>query len=325
MHLAVSLGCVQQARIRILVQPVLQLRINLHHRCLARSENQIVAVQELQNPKLQQTIQQAGEYLDLAVTLRVKSTWCRYLRDDRDTRGFFNEDPMRKSDMFAEQIAACAAEAYLSCGGGGHEHAAPSSHQIKSIRIAAASLEAQLEASARWIIPIAKAPGFREPLRELGETPSAIPPRAAGRPGLILRRAFVLRLAESLYDLTSTFPVKLLTVAAALGWEDTGERQIRDILSTDTRVAIAGRARARREAEISSENATRHLLARIAVDRDSTPPRDERSDPQKLAEILRLLASLSDQTASTVMMDELTRLAEEFGIEAERHPSGGGN
>ncbi|CAG9268301.1 conserved hypothetical protein [Paraburkholderia unamae] len=285
-----------------------------------------MAVQELQNPKLQHTIQQAGEYLDLAVNRRVTSAWCRYLRDDRDTRGFFNEDPMRKSDMFTEQVAARAAEAYLSCGGGGYEHAVPNSQQIKSIRVAAASLEAQLEASARWIIPGAKAPGFREPLRELGASPSAIPPRAAGRPGLILRRAFVLRLAESLYDLTSTFPVKVLTVATALGWEDTGERQIRDILSTDTRVAIAERARARRAAEISSENATRHLLARVAVDRDSTGPKEEQSDPQKLTEILRLLGSFSDRTASTVMIDELTRLADEFGIEAADRPAGhGGN
>lgn len=281
-----------------------------------------MAVEELQNPKLKHAIQQAGEFLNLAVNRRVTSSWCRYLRDDRDTRGFFNEDPMRKSDMFGELVAVRTAEAYLSCGDGDVRHEAPTSLQIKAIRVAASSLEAQLEASARWLIPGAQMPGFRDPLRELGETPSVIPPRTAGRPGMILRRAFVLCLAESLYDLTSTFPVKLLTVATSLGWEETGERQIRDILSNDTRVAIAGRARAKRAAEISSENATRHLLAKVAADRDPVARKDERSDPQKLTEILRLLASFSDQTASTVMIDELTRLAAEFGIDAEPHAPG---
>lgn len=271
---------------------------------------------ELENPKLKRAVQDARAFLELPRKERAACAWCRYLREDRETRTFFTEDAMRKTGVFSELVATRVAEAYVTTESGEVEDCVPTSREIAAIKNAASSLRQQLDGAGSWLVPTAKASTFREPLAELSETPSLIPPRSAGRPPLLRRRAFVLRLAESLYELCSSFPIKVLMVATALAWEETGERQIRDILSSEVRLAIIGRVTAARRAKTASDNVTRQLLDRVATEtRVSKHSSDERSDPEKLAAVLLLLDSLVDKTASTAMVDEVSRLAQEFGIE----------
>jgi hypothetical protein len=131
------------------------------------------------------------------------------------------------------------------------------------------------------------------------------------------RRAFVLRLAESLCAMTSTIPTKLLMVAAVLGWEETSDRTIREILTKETRAAITARTAANRKAFIASENEAHNLINRVSINTNSvgTSVTDGRSDGEKVADALRVLETLTDRTASTVMLDALAGFAVEFGVE----------
>jgi hypothetical protein len=147
--------------------------------------------------------------------------------------------------------------------------------------------------------------------------PSWLEARTAGRLPLGKRRAFVLRLAESLCAMTSTIPTKLLMVATVLGWEETSDRTIREILTKETREAIAARTAANRKAVIASEKEAHNLINRVSVNTNlaGASVADGRSDGEKVADTLRLLETLTDRTASTVMVDALAGFAVEFGVE----------
>jgi hypothetical protein len=44
---------------------------------------------------------------------RAASDWLRHLREDRDSRTFFNENALRQAPMFAMKVAEEVAKAYL--------------------------------------------------------------------------------------------------------------------------------------------------------------------------------------------------------------------
>jgi hypothetical protein len=117
--------------------------------------------------------------------------------------------------------------------------------------------------------------------------------------------------------MTSTIPTKLLMVATVLGWEETSDRTIREILTKEVREAIAVQTAANRKAVIASENEAFSLINRVSVNPDSAgaPVADGRSDGEKVADAMRLLETLTDRTAATVMVDALAAFADEFAVE----------
>ncbi|WP_206996537.1 hypothetical protein [Trinickia mobilis] len=271
---------------------------------------------------------EARGYLAMSPHAQAQSSWLKSIRDDRDTRTFFAGEAIRSTTGFAVAVAALVAKAYVVCVESGEEALAPTVKQVEGLKASASALASKLESAGGWVVPDARRSEFREPLRRLASAPSTLAPRAVGRPPLLKRRQFVLSLAESLYELSATFPIKLLMIAAIKGWEDTGERQIRDILTETVRSSIASTVRARRAAQVGYENATFALLNRVKV----APPTlvaakrtDTRSDAEKIAAGLELFRSLTDPTASILMVDAVRGIADELGIlpEAQTEADGG--
>ncbi|MFM0114595.1 hypothetical protein [Paraburkholderia nemoris] len=275
-----------------------------------------MTVLDTENQHLSLALERAGQFLAQGPQQRAASDWLRHLREDRDSRTFFNGNALRRSPMFAMKVAEEVAKAYLGCSDVREGQIAPTGTQVRALQATASALESELVAAGAWLIADATGPAFREPLCQLQAMPSRVPPRTAGRLPVGKRRMFVLHLAESLYALGAEFPTKFLMVAAILAWEETSDRTIRLILTQEVRDAIAARAAATRAAGVASENATHRLLSRVRVKPvpagAGTP--DNRPDVDKLADALRLLESFTDRTAATVMVAALSQLADEFGI-----------
>lgn len=275
-----------------------------------------MTVLAIDNQTLADTIERAQAFLATQPQKRAADNWCRYLRDDRDSRTFFDATPMTQSTVFGVKVAEAVARAYLACVEGQAAELAPTVAQVRKLQASASAFEADLDSAGSWVIGDRTDPAFREPLSRICAAPSRVPPRSAGRLPLGDRRAFVLHLARSLYVLSSSFPTKFLMVATVLAWEETSDRTIRSILTPAVRSTIAAQAASERVAGIASENATHHLISRVSVNPVSTPliGGDSRSDGEKIAEALRLLRSLTDPTAATVTVATLMELADEFGI-----------
>jgi hypothetical protein len=276
-----------------------------------------VTVLDTENRQLSFTLERAREFLSMHPRERAASEWFRYLYEDRDSRSFFSGDPLRRTTAFGLVVAAHVARAYLDCANVSEIELAPTGRQVRAIQARASALEAEIEAAGPWLIADAESSEFRGPLRRLRVNPSQLEARTAGRLPLGKRRAFVLRLAESPCEMTSTIPTKLLMVATVLGWEETSDRTIREILTKETREAIAARTGANRKAVIASEKEAHSLINRVSVNPNSAgaSAADGRSDGEKVADALRLLETLTDRTASTVMVDALAGFAVEFGVE----------
>jgi len=271
-----------------------------------------VTVLDTENRQLSFALERAREFLSMHPREQAASEWFRYLHEDRDSRSFFSGDPLRRTTAFGLVVAAHVARAYLDCANVSEIELAPTGRQVR-----ASALEAEIEAAGPWLIADADSSEFRGSLRRLRVNPSRLEARTAGRLPLGKRREFVLRLAESLCAMTSTIPTKLLMVATVLGWEETSDRTIREILTKETREAITARTAANRKAVIASENEAYNLINRVSVNTNSAggSAADGRSDGEKFADALRLLETLTDRTASTVMIDALAGFAVEFGVE----------
>lgn len=281
-------------------------------------------ISEKEQTHLAHAYDEARAYLAMSPRAQAQTAWLKSIRDDRDARGFFSGDAFRSTTSFAVAVGALIAKAYVACAESHEEELAPTVKEVEGLKASATALEFRLEAAGGWLHPGARRSEFREPLRRLASTPSTLAPRSAGRPPLLKRRQFILLLAESLYDLTSTFHVKLLMVAALKGWEDVGERQIRDILTENAKSFIISAVRERRAAQIESENSTFALLSRVSV---PPPPLDEanradsRTDAEKVAAALDLLRSLTDTTASISMVDAVSGLADDFDMLPDENTS----
>ncbi|CAM2195994.1 conserved protein of unknown function [Paraburkholderia kururiensis] len=287
-----------------------------------KNSGSYVTVLDTESQYLSIALERAQAFLALDLRHRSTADWYRQLREDRDSRTFFNANVIRRTPMFGVKVAEQVAKAYLACADLCDEEIAPTGRQVRALRSKAFALEAELEMAGPWVIADAESPAFREPLRRLARSPSRLTPRTAGRLPLGKRRAFVLSLAASLYALSGEFPTKFLMVATILVWEETSDRTIRNILTPEARELIVTRAAADRAARIASENEAQRLINRVSV---NTVPAgaiaaDARSDAVKVADALRLLKTLTDCTAAVVMVDALAGLADEFGI--ERSPRG---
>ncbi|MET1535262.1 hypothetical protein [Burkholderia sola] len=268
-----------------------------------------------ENQSLAATIARAQAFLVMRAHEKAADGWHRYLRDDRDSRTFFDATPMTRSTAFGVKVAEAVAKAYLACLEGKGNDLAPTVAQVRKLQASASAFEADLDSAGPWVIGDGVDPAFREPLRRISTAPSRVPPRSAGRLPLGDRRAFVLQLAQSLYALGNSFPTKFLMVAAVLAWEETSDRSIRSILTPAVRETIVAQVVLERAASIASENATHHLISRVSVNPpNALPTIDTRSDSEKIAETLRLLGTLTDPTAAAVTVATLMELAEEFGI-----------
>lgn len=278
----------------------------------------VVTVREKEVTDLAIAYEQARAFLALDTRQKAESDWFRSIRDDRDARTFFSSTPLTKSTGFAVHVATLVAQAYVGCVESGEDELAPTGTEVRDLKVRARELEKELEAAGSWLIQEARTREFREPLRKLGEYPSRLVPRTAGRRPLLGRRTFVLTLAESLYELTSTFPTKFLMATAVRAWEETSDRQIREVLTDDQRSSVVAVVHARRNASLASENATIRLINRVSIaqPRPEGPSADSRSDAEKVSDALNLLKSLADPTTSMTMTDALSALAREFGLDA---------
>ncbi|MBN3729540.1 hypothetical protein [Burkholderia sp. Tr-20390] len=268
------------------------------------------------NQALADTVERAQAFLATPPQKRATDDWCRYLRDDRDSRTFFDATPMTRSTVFSVKVAEAVAKAYLACAEAKDVEAAPTVAQVRKLQASAFAFEADLDSAGSWVVADRSDPAFREPLRRICAAPSRVPPRAAGRLPLADRRAFVLHLAQSLYVLSGGFPTKFLMVAGVLAWEETSDRTIRQILTPAVRETIIAQAAIDRAASIAGENATHLLINRVSVKSVSNQSGavDNRRDDEKVAEAVRLLGALTDRTAATVMVAMVMEQANEFGI-----------
>jgi hypothetical protein len=151
-----------------------------------------VTVLDTENQHLSLALERAREFLARSPQQRAASDWLRHLREDRDSRTFFNGNALRQAPMFAMKVADEVAKAYLACADVREELIAPTGTQVRTLRATATALETELDAAGTWLIADATSPAFREPLRQLQAMPSQVPPRTAGRLPVGKRRMFVL-------------------------------------------------------------------------------------------------------------------------------------
>jgi hypothetical protein len=278
---------------------------------------QSISVKEAEVSAVDAVYDEARAYLALDTNARANSEWFKWIRRDRDADVFFSK-PNYGLTGFGTQVAVLVAKAYVDCVEDTVGSTfGPTGTEVEQVRLCARTLDRTLKRSRAWVIECAKTPSFQDSLTELAEHPSALPVRTAGRKPMTQRRCFVLALAKSLCVLTDDIPVKLIMVASLRGWPGTDEREVRRILTEDVKSSIKAAVIEERARSTHSERTSNAVLARI---RASTKPEpstqtDSRSDAEKLAVAMALLATLTDVTASTVMVDSLAGQAREFGIE----------
>jgi hypothetical protein len=278
---------------------------------------QSISVKEAEVSAVDAAYDEARAYLALDTNAKANSGWFKWIRRDRDADSFFSR-PNYGLTGFGTQVAILVAKAYVDCVEDAVGSAfGPTGTEVEQVRLCARTLDTTLKRSRAWVIERAKAPSFQDSLSELAERPSALPVRTAGRKPMTQRRCFVLALAKSLCMLTDDIPVKLIMVASLRGWQGTDDREVRRILTEEVKSSIKASVIAERASSTDSERTSNAVLARIQA---STRPKasaqtDGRTDAGKLAAAMALVATLTDVTASTVMVDSLAGLAQEFGIE----------
>jgi hypothetical protein len=278
---------------------------------------QSISVKEAEVSAVDVAYDEARAYLALDTNAKANSGWFKWIRRDRDSDSFFSR-PNYGLTGFGTQVAILVAKAYVDCVEDAVGSAfGPTGTEVEQVRLCARTLDTTLKRSRAWVIERAKAPSFQDSLSELAERPSALPVRTAGRKPMTQRRCFVLALAKSLCMLTDDIPVKLIMVASLRGWQGTDDREVRRILTEEVKSSIKASVIAERASSTDSERTSNAVLARIQA---STRPKasaqtDGRTDAGKLAAAMALVATLTDVTASTVMVDSLAGLAQEFGIE----------
>jgi hypothetical protein len=263
---------------------------------------------------------QATAFLNLDQTARAKSVWFTSFRDDKDVRYFF-----KKKSVLAEgtslQVAVIAqiAHAVVSCVEDGEPDVAPTGSDVNKLKKSAADLAATLNsAHTSWLIPEARTRGFQEPLRKLQTMPSIVPPRSAGRLPMTERRTFILRLAHTICEISDDIPIRFITAATARAWEETTERQVRDVLTATEKASIRALVETNRRNLADSENATHLAVSRASIVPNRTVPRaDMRTDSERLAQIFSILNSFADETAAIVFHDALATAASEMGIKPD--------
>lgn len=262
--------------------------------------------------------EQSNAFLNLDQTARAKSDWFTRFRDDKDVRSFFKKKSvLAKGTSLQVAVIAQIAHAVISCVEDGEPDAAPTGSEVNKLKKSAADLATKLSlAHTSWLIPEARRRGFQEPLRKLQTMPSVVPARSAGRLPMTERRTFILRLALAICEISDDIPIRFITAATARAWEETTERQVREVLTATEKASIRALVEANRREFAESENATHLAVSRASIVPNRTAPRaDMRTDGQRLAQIFSILNSFADETAAIVFHDALATAASELGIE----------
>ncbi|WP_322007602.1 hypothetical protein [Paraburkholderia tropica] len=272
------------------------------------------------NSNLASMYGQATDFLKLDQSARAQSVWFASFRDDKDVRYFFKKKSiLDKGKGLQVAVIAQIAHAVVSCVEDGEPDVAPTGSEVNKLKKSAADLATQLSsARASWLIPEARTRGFQEPLRKLQTMPSIVPARSAGRLPMTERRTFILRLAHALCEISDDIPIRFITAATARAWEETTERQVRDVLTAAEKASIRTHVEANRRNLAESENAAHLALSRASIVPNRTAPlADMRTDGERLAQIFSILNSFADETAAIVLHDALATAASELGIEPD--------
>ncbi|WP_322054455.1 hypothetical protein [Paraburkholderia bannensis] len=272
------------------------------------------------NSNLASMYEQATDFLKLDQAARAQSVWFTSFRDDKDVRYFFKKKSiLAKGTSLQVAVIAQIAHAVVSCVEDGEPDVAPTGSEVNKLKKSAADLATQLSsARAFWLIPEARTRGFQEPLRKLQTMPSIVPARSAGRLPMTERRTFILRLAHALCEISDDIPIRFITAATARAWEETTERQVRDVLTAAEKVSIRALVEANRRNLAESENAAHLALSRASIVPNRTASlADMRTDGERLAQIFGILNSFADETAAIVLHDALATAASELGIEPD--------
>ncbi|VWC76066.1 hypothetical protein BLA39750_00879 [Burkholderia lata] len=272
------------------------------------------------NSNLASMYEQAGVFLNLDQAARAQSAWFKSFRDDKDVRSFFKKKSvLAKGTSLQVAVIAQIAHVVVSCIEDGEPDLAPTGSEVRELMKSATELATKLN-SARpsWLIPEVRTRGFQEPLRKLQATPSIVPARTAGRLPMTQRRTFILRLAHAICEISDEIPVRFITAATARAWEETTERQVREVLTAEERDSIRALVKVKRRNLVDSENTAHLAVSRASVMPSRTSPKpDTRTDGQRLAQVLDIVNGFSDETAAIVLHDALTTAASELGIEPD--------
>jgi hypothetical protein len=194
---------------------------------------------------------------------------------------------------------------------------APNGSEVNTLKKSAADLATKLSsAHTSWLNPDARTRGFQEPLRKFQTMPSIVPARSAGRLPMTERRTLILRLAHAICEISDDIPIRFITAATARAWEETTERQVRDVLTAAEKASIQALVEANRRNPTESENATHLAVSRASIVPNRTAHRaDMRTDSHRLAQIVSILNGFADETAAIVFHDALATAASELGVE----------
>ncbi|UIN20699.1 hypothetical protein [Herbaspirillum frisingense] len=268
-----------------------------------------------ENILLKRCCLEAGNFLALEIRERASSEWFLSIQRSPDARTFFKRTVLSKGVVLQVSAVTAVANSFLSCCGE-DVRIPPAKSEVDSLQHQAAALKSQLDKAGRsWLIPEARSQEFQVPLARLAEAPSTVAPRGAGRLPNLPRRSFVLHLAESLYGLVDDFPVRFIAGVAAQAWEETDERQVREILSNTEREKIKAQIQLKRKSAVSAEVDTHLLISRLSVAkriRLSASP--EKTDAARLLEMLELAKGMADSTAASTLIGVLNAAATELGM-----------
>jgi hypothetical protein len=216
------------------------------------------------NSNLASMYEQANAFLNLDQTARAKSDWFTSFRDDKDVRSFFKKKSvLAKGTSLQDAVIAQIAHTVISCVEDGEPDVAPTGSEVNKLKKSAADLAAKLSAAhASWLIPEARTRVLQEPLRKLQTMPSVIPAHSAGRLPMNERRIFILRLAHAICGICDDIPIRFITAATARAWEETTERQVREVLTATEKASIRALAEADRRNFAEAENATHLAVSR---------------------------------------------------------------
>jgi hypothetical protein len=270
------------------------------------------------NETLASTCREARHFLNLDQSARAESEWFKSFLIHPYVRSFFKDSVFQKGTVLQVAAITQVALAYLSCVENDPMDVPPTSTELRGLIKSADDLESRLDAAAPSWLPSGIPRSFQGPLKGLRDATSTVEPRSPGRPPIVQRRAFVLQLAQALFEMSGQIPTRFIATAAARVWEDTDDRGVRKILTAEQRNSIMRQADAKRRQMADSENEAHLLLKRASVPRKSaTTVNESMSDAQLYDEMLKLAKRFADETSSVVAVDYMYMLGRDIGMEPD--------
>ncbi|OMR89921.1 hypothetical protein [Burkholderia pseudomallei] len=270
------------------------------------------------NQNLVSTYREARHFLNLDQSARADSDWFKSFLNHPDVRSFFRKSVFAKGTILQVAAVTQVAAAYVSCVDNDTFDLPPTSAEVRGLIKSADDLESKLDAARPSWLQTDIPKSFRGPLKSLREAASTVVPRSAGRPPLTQRRTFVLQLAQALYEMADQIPIRFIATAAARVWEDTTDRQVREILTDEQRSSIKRQTETKRRQVADSENTAHLLLNRASIPPKTVPAvREPLTDSQIYDEMMKLAKRFSDETSVVLAVDYMHMLRRDIGIEPD--------